>query len=127
MRSWRPRPSARTTRYGTTNQNTSSPNARVTDAAITNAAAVAARVTTRTRLWSVSAGLSVQVNWVHAHQISQKSSTERPRRSASRLAAVSDGDLRDREHEHEVEEQLDEGDGLRLGRVQPVGGASPGS
>ena len=46
MRSCRPRPSARTTRYGMVNQNTSSPNAPVTDAAIRNAAAVAASVTT---------------------------------------------------------------------------------
>ncbi len=40
------------------------------------AAAVAARVTTRTMMWLVSAGLSVQVNWVHAHQMSQPMSTD---------------------------------------------------
>src|SRR6185503_14038539 len=57
--------------------------------AITNAAAVAASVMTRTTTWVVSAGLRVQVNWVHAHQIIQNRTSERSTPSGVRLWAVS--------------------------------------
>jgi hypothetical protein len=60
-------------------------NARGTEAAITNAAAVATRVMTRTRTWVVSAGFSVHVNCVQAHQISQNSTSERRTPSIVRL------------------------------------------
>src|SRR6187455_3293261 len=63
-------------------------NARGTEAAMTKAAAVATRVMTRTRTWVVSAGLSVQVNCVQAHQISQNSTSERRTPSIVRLCAV---------------------------------------
>ena len=43
---------------------------------MTNAAAVATSVRTRTQSWLVSAGFSVQVNWVHAHQMSQPTRIE---------------------------------------------------
>ena len=75
--------------YGTTNHNTSAVNASVTDVAITNAIAVAISVSTRTKSWSVSAGFNVHVNWVHAHQISQNSSTERATPLHDRCVAVS--------------------------------------
>ena len=54
----------------------------VSPVAITNAAAVARSVDTRTTTWVVSAGLSVQVNCVHAHQISQNRTSERSTPSA---------------------------------------------
>jgi hypothetical protein len=76
-------------RYGSANHSGSSANARGTDAAMTNAAAVAARVTSRTIGWVVSAGLRVQVNWVHAHQISQKRTSERTTPAIVRSCAVS--------------------------------------
>ena len=70
--------------YGSANQRASSVKARGTEAAMTKAAAVAASVTTRTRSCEVSAGLRVHVNWVHAHQMSQPTMTDRSTPSALR-------------------------------------------
>ena len=90
----------------------------VTDVAMMNATPVATSVRTRTRSWVVSAGLSVHVNWVHAHQISQKSRTDRATPVHVEMRCGERRDLRDREDEHEVEEQLDERDRLVFGTVQ---------
>ena len=49
----------------------------VTDLAMKKAIAVATRTTTSTTGWVVSAGLNVQVNWVHAHQTSHATTTAR--------------------------------------------------
>ena len=51
---------------------------------------MATNVQTRTSVCVVSAGFSVQVNCVQAHQISQNSSTERAIPLQVRLLAVSD-------------------------------------
>ncbi len=56
---------------------------------MTSATPVATRVTTRTAGWVVSAGLSVHVNCVHAHQISQPSTIDRRTPSGVRSWAVS--------------------------------------
>ena len=72
----------------------------------------------RTKSCVVSAGFSVQVNWVHAHQISQNSRIERATPLHVEMRGSERGDLRDREDEHEVEEQLDERDRLVFGAVQ---------
>src|SRR6478736_5688720 len=72
-----------------TNQNASEPNARLTDVAMMNATPVATSVMTRTRSWVVSAGLSVHVNWVQAHQINQNSRIDRATPVHERCDAVS--------------------------------------
>ena len=55
---------------------------------MTSAAPVAASVMIRTVGWVVSAGLSVQVNWVHAHQMIQPSRIDRRTPSGVRSCAV---------------------------------------
>ena len=55
---------------------------------MTSATPVAASVMIRTTGWVVSAGLSVHVNWVHAHQISQPSRIDRRIPSGVRSCAV---------------------------------------
>ena len=56
---------------------------------MTSATPVATRVTTRTPGWVVSAGFSVHVNCVHAHQISHPSRIDRRTPPGVRSWAVS--------------------------------------
>ena len=74
----------------------------------------------RTTTWVVSAGLSVQVNCVHAHQINQNRTRERSTPSGVRFCGQR-SDLGHGEHEDEVEEELDERDALLFGACSREG------
>ncbi len=76
------------------------------------ASAVATRVVSLMAELSVSASLSDQVNWVHAHHTSQKTMTSPKHSDTGEIVRQHRRDLGHGENEDQIEEQLHEGGAL---------------